>query len=155
MNTRANAPICVLVSVLIAHTLTSFYGMYAGCNVDKATAYSSGCLVSACSTGWRVSADNAQCDPNICSCENGAPVTGAECTTHGSNICESCNTGFQLDAGTSSCIGTVLSNRCDSELGPVRLCNRISYQYGSVCVHNGGLLACAQSHIILRHVCRL
>ena len=95
------------VSACVPRTLTSFTCTFIECNVAHAKTYESGCKVSACKTGWRVSANKAQCDPNVCTCDNGEGATGAKCVTHGNERCESCNDDFRLDSGTLSCTGTV------------------------------------------------
>ena len=112
-----------MATALKFYTLTSFTCMYVACNVDNAKAYETGCLVSTCNTGWRVSSDKAQCLANDCSCENGKEATGAKCVTHGSTTCESCNAGFKLDSDKSLCAGTMFLNRCDDDLGSGRFCN--------------------------------
>ena len=78
------------------------------CNVANAKAYSSGCLVSACNTGWKVSQDKAKCEANICSCPNGIAPTGAKCAADGAEICEKCNTGFKLGNLPPACAGASL-----------------------------------------------
>ena len=35
--------------------------------------------------------------PNLCTCNNGIPVTGRECTTSGANICQNCVDGYTLN----------------------------------------------------------
>ena len=65
------------------------------CNVANAKAYSSGCLVSACDTGWKLSRDRAKREANECSCRDGIAPKGEKCTRDGLETCESCNAGFQ------------------------------------------------------------
>ena len=81
----------------------------AACDVQNVKAYESGCLVSTCNTGWKVSEDTAKCVANTCSCLNGIGSTGAKCVSAGANICESCNAGFKLviggDIGVDACPG--------------------------------------------------
>ena len=54
---------------------------------------------------------------NTCVCENGSPVTGADCTSDGAQLClpGSCETGFheQASLGNLSCI----ANECTCEKG--------------------------------------
>ena len=117
------------------------------CTADE-TKVGNDCVLTTCDAGKRVV--GGKCEPNICSCDNGIAVTGAECTTHESNTCGSCNTAFKLDAGTRSCIGTVFLDRRDNELGSVRLCNRLSCEYhgDSARVCNGACLEYAHSHFV-------
>ena len=76
-----------------------------GCAVANAASYSSGCAVSACNTGWKVNADNSECDANVCVCPNGTPASGATCAVDGGNMCESCGTGFKLSGDNTACVG--------------------------------------------------
>ena len=78
----------------------------------NAKAYSSGCLVSACNTGWKVSEDKAKCEANKCSCSNGVASTGAKCAVDGAEICEKCIAGFKLDTALGTCTG-MFSNAYD------------------------------------------
>ena len=97
------------------------------CNVANAKAYSSGCLVSACNTGWKASQDKAKCEANICSCENGIPSTGAKCAADGAEICEKCNAGFNLHKALGTCNG-MFSNELVGTSGhtPLQLSLRIN-----------------------------
>ena len=79
--------------------------MCAACNIAQAVSYSSGCEVSACTTGWEVSDDQNQCDANVCLCPDGVPASGEACTVDGANMCQSCNTGFELSADNTACDG--------------------------------------------------
>ena len=81
----------------------------AACNVANANSYASGCLVSACNTGWGVSEDKAECLANKCLCPNGIASTGAKCVSDGAERCESCDAGFKLDntVDTLACTGKV------------------------------------------------
>ena len=42
---------------------------------------------------------------NVCLCPNGVPASGEACTVDGGDMCESCNTGFQLSADNTACDG--------------------------------------------------
>ena len=42
---------------------------------------------------------------NICSCPNGSAKTGADCTTQGAVMCESCEDGFAINTGKTKCSG--------------------------------------------------
>ena len=79
--------------------------MCAACDVAQALSYSSGCDVSACTTGWEVSSDQTGCDANVCLCPDGVPASGATCTVDGGDMCQSCNTGFELSADNTACDG--------------------------------------------------
>ena len=96
---------------------------FAACNVVNAKTYSSGCLLSSCDAGWKVSDDKTKCLANICLCPNGIAATGAKCVSDEAKICESCDAGFKPDkrAGiTVACTGKlycrihVHSSRCAS-----------------------------------------
>ena len=78
-----------------------------GCAVANAASYSSGCVVSACTTGWKVSDDYSECDPNVCSCPDGTPASGATCAVDGGNMCQSCGTGFKLSEDKTACYGNM------------------------------------------------
>ena len=80
----------------------------ADCAVPQATSYSSGCAVSGCKSGWKVSDDKTKCVINVCSCPNGVGATGGACTVDGSNMCESCNGGFKLRQDRTTCDGALL-----------------------------------------------
>ena len=79
---------------------------YTDCNVANADKYASGCEVSSCNTGWRVSEDKNECLANECSCPNGIASREADCPDDGANRCASCDPGFTLDAGSIACSGT-------------------------------------------------
>ena len=78
------------------------------CAVPQAKSYASGCTVSACNAGWKVSDDNSQCLANVCSCSNGVGASGAACATDGVEMCESCNSGFKLRQDKTACDGRSL-----------------------------------------------
>ncbi len=80
-------------------------GAFAACNVAQAESYSSGCAVSACTTGWKVSDDDSECDANVCVCPDGTPASGVTCAVDGGNMCQSCGTGFKLSDGNTACYG--------------------------------------------------
>ena len=75
------------------------------CNVANAKAYSSGCVLSSCNTGWKVSDDKSKCVANTCSCPKGTAAVGAKCVSDGATICESCNAGFKFDNTNEACAG--------------------------------------------------
>ena len=79
--------------------------MCTGCDVAQAMSYSSGCVVSACITGWKVSDDESKCDANVCSCPNGVAASDGACTVDGANMCESCSAGFTLGGNETACVG--------------------------------------------------
>ena len=78
------------------------------CAVSQAKSYASGCTVSACNAGWKVSDDNSQCLANVCSCSNGVKASGAACVTDGAKMCASCNNGFKLRLDKTACEGRSL-----------------------------------------------
>ena len=43
--------------------------------------------------------EKSSCHQNICTCQNGQPVDGSKCVTHGDNKCESCNEATDIEAG--------------------------------------------------------
>ena len=103
----------------------------AACNVANAKAYASGCLVSTCNSGWRVSEDKSQCLGNKCSCLNGIASTGARCVIDGANICWSCDAGFKLSNTGDTCTGT-LTEHCGSQQPPVACAGTVWYSNGVV-----------------------
>jgi len=42
--------------------------------------------------------------PNVCSCTNGSPQTGAGCTKNGAAMCKSCKVGWTLNSDKTACI---------------------------------------------------
>jgi hypothetical protein len=42
---------------------------------------------------------------NTCTCENGAPATGSDCTSEGASICATCNGGYTLDDDDNCIMG--------------------------------------------------
>ena len=81
--------------------------MCAACDVAQAISYSSGCQVSACTTGWKVSEDKSKCDANVCLCPNGVAPSNGTCTVDGANMCQSCSAGFKLSEDNTACVGMV------------------------------------------------
>ena len=79
--------------------------MFADCKVQHAKSYSSGCAVSACTTGWRVSGDKSKCLANVCVCHNGVASSGEKCATDGDNMCDSCDKGSKLRQDKTACDG--------------------------------------------------
>ena len=51
--------------------------------------------------------------PNICLCYFGTPVAEENCTVHGNNQCQSCESGYHLDSNTQTCN----ENVCNCENG--------------------------------------
>ena len=92
-------PVCLLIH---AYPLS-----FAACNIPRAESYSSGCALSVCTTGWKVSDDKSKCEANVCLCPNGDPPSGATCAVDGANMCESCATGFELSEDKTACDGRV------------------------------------------------
>ena len=81
------------------------YVRFAACSVSHAKSYSSGCEVSACTTGWKVSDDKSKCLANVCVCENGVASSGETCETDGDKMCGSCDAGFELKQDKTACDG--------------------------------------------------
>ena len=73
---------------------------------------------SACGAGTREttpcsSAANRRCTQNTCSCSNGVKATGTTCTTHNTNICTSCSSGYTKSDNTcnaNTCAPTRVAN---------------------------------------------
>lgn len=49
-----------------------------------------------CKTGFHLAEDQI-CQPNICTCKNGTPLTGVECLEHNLESCRICNPGYHRD----------------------------------------------------------
>ena len=81
------------------------YVRFAACSVSNAKSYSSGCEVSACTTGWKVSDDKSKCLANVCVCENGVASSGETCETDGDKMCDSCDKGSKLRQDKTACDG--------------------------------------------------
>ena len=79
--------------------------MFADCGVQHVKSYSSGCVVSACKTGWKVSDDKSKCLANVCVCPNGVASSGETCATDGGKMCDSCGDGFKLSQDKTACDG--------------------------------------------------
>ena len=82
--------------------------MFVDCKVQHVKSYSSGCVVSACTTGWRVSDDKSKCLANVCVCHNGVASSGETCATDGAKMCGSCDAGFELRQDKTACDGISL-----------------------------------------------
>lgn len=54
---------------------------------------------------------NYSCVPNICTCSNGNPVTGKDCSLNHLEKCATCQTGYSLDKNKLECV----NNACQSE----------------------------------------
>ena len=81
--------------------------VFVACKVANAKSYSSGCSVSACKTGWKVSTDQSECVKNICSCTDGVEASGETCAQDGAKMCKKCNKGFKLRWDNTACEGRV------------------------------------------------
>merc|ERR1711907_642377 len=62
---------------------------------------------------------------NTCNCANGTPKTGAACTANGASMCESCASGFSLNAQQTGCA----LNSCNCANGTPKT--------GAACTANG------------------
>ncbi|CAD7932955.1 unnamed protein product [Amoebophrya sp. A120] len=57
-----------------------------------------------------------QCVPNECTCPTGGKgATGAACPVHGQELCDTCNDGYHMKPGSTSCDENVCS--CDNGIG--------------------------------------
>ena len=92
----------------LTHDPTMCVCTHLACAVRHVKSYSSGCVVSACTTGWRVDDDESECLANVCSCSNGVASSGDKCATHGGKMCDSCNSGFKLSQDKTACDGICL-----------------------------------------------
>jgi hypothetical protein len=61
-----------------------------------------------CNKGFSLA--NGSCDENTCTCENGTPATGAECTEDNGEICVECEEGYKLDVKTGLCLLTLFDD---------------------------------------------
>ena len=89
----------------LTHDPTMSVCTHLACAVQHAKSYSSGCVVSACTTGWRVSDDKSKCLANVCVCSNGVASSGEKCASDGGKMCDSCGDGFKLTRDKTACEG--------------------------------------------------
>ena len=68
---------------------------------------------------------------NVCSCLDGSPKTGVNCTKHEAAMCENCDPGFIINAGQTECLRVRYviqhpSKQCtnDTMLGTLDVCER-------------------------------
>jgi len=62
--------------------------------------------------GCDASAATTECLPFECTCANGVAKTGADCTTHGASMCESCSAGYTMNTGGTACEGFACIGVC-------------------------------------------
>ena len=73
--------------------------------------------------------EDAECLPNICTCNNGTAATGGDCTTHEQNICTQCDIGFKL-LEDFTCIPK-FPLECTADKMTNNVISRISYPFGT------------------------
>ena len=71
------------------------------------------------------------CDPNVCSCANGVEANETACTTHGSNICSSCASGYHkrhmgCAPNICSCTNGVVATGTDCTSHQTNICSSCS-----------------------------
>ena len=77
-----------------------------------------------CTGNYHVNAKMMRCIKNTCTCENGLAVENSICTSHGSNLCQSCLGNFHLENG--NCV----PNKCACENGKA-ISNEKCTEHGS------------------------
>ena len=89
------------------------------------------CECESCDTGYHLNAKSKKCKQNICSCENGFPKQGVDCTVNNANQCRLCDTLYGLDSNTDQCL--LISCICDNGVPAKKGCTSLNQQRCKKC----------------------